>query len=109
MKTEAEAVIAAYEKAIADARHRAQLTLKEAGDRLAAEAAKRQHEASAAIAKRTTEAEQRIAAAKTAALGNLRSIAVEVTRAAAFRLVGADVAEDRANAAVDSVLGARQS
>src|SRR3979490_3282644 len=36
MKTEAEAVIAAYEKALLDARHQAQLTMKETSDRLGA-------------------------------------------------------------------------
>ena len=36
MKAEAEAVIAAYEKGLADARHQAQLTMKETSDQLAA-------------------------------------------------------------------------
>ena len=56
MKAEAEAVIAAYEKALADARHQAQLTMKETSDRLAAIAAERQREAGAAIAARSSSA-----------------------------------------------------
>src|ERR1700681_3234154 len=72
MKSEAEAVIAAYEKALADARHQAQLTMKETSDRLAAIAAERQRQANAVIAERTSVAEQRIAAAKAAAMRDLR-------------------------------------
>src|SRR5260221_11778962 len=54
MKSEAEAVIAAYEKALADARHQAQLTMKETTGQLAALAAERQRQAGAVIPERTT-------------------------------------------------------
>jgi F-type H+-transporting ATPase subunit b len=107
MKTEAEAVIAAYEKALLDARHQAQLTMKETSDRLGAVAAERQRQAGAVIAERTTIAEQRIAAAKLAAMANLRAVAVEVARAAAAKLVGAEIDDVRAAAAVDAVLKER--
>jgi F-type H+-transporting ATPase subunit b len=107
MKTEAEAVIAAYEKALADARHQAQLTMKETGDKLAALAAKRQHQAGAVIAERTAVAEKRIATAKSAALADLRGVAVDVARAAAAKLIGGTVDEGRAGAAVDAVLKGR--
>src|ERR671937_893360 len=50
MKAEAEAVIAAYEKAIADARAQAQATMKETSDRLAAHAAERQRQANETLA-----------------------------------------------------------
>src|SRR6266849_5060015 len=70
MKSEAEAVIAAYEKALADARHQAQLTMKETSDRLGA-------------------------------------IAAEVARAAAAKLVGAEIDSGRAGTAVDAVLKER--
>jgi F-type H+-transporting ATPase subunit b len=107
MKSEAEAVIAAYEKALADARHQAQLTMKETGDRLGALAAERQRQAGAVIAERTAVAEKRIAAAKSAALGDLRGIAIDVARAAAARLVGSEVDSARAGVAVDAVLKGR--
>lgn len=107
MKTEAEAVIAAYEKALADARHQAQLTMKETGDKLAALAAERQRQAGAVIAERTTVAEKRIATARSAALADLRGVAVDVARAAASKLVGGTVDEGRAGAAVDAVLKGR--
>jgi len=109
MKSEAEAVIAAYEKALADARHQAQLTMKETAERLAALAAERQRQAGAVIAERTGAAEKRIAAAKSAALGDLRGVAVDVARSAAAKLVGAAVDEARAGAAVDAVLKDRAS
>jgi F-type H+-transporting ATPase subunit b len=107
MKTEAEAVIAAYEKALLDARHQAQLTMKETSDRLSAISAERQRQASRVIAEHTTIAEQRIAAAKSAALANLRAVAVEVARAAAAKLVGAEIDDARAATAVDAVLKER--
>jgi len=107
MKSEAEAVIAAYEKALADARHQAQLTMKETSDRLGAIAAERQRQAGSVIAERTTIAEQRIAAAKSAAMSNLRGVAVEVARAAAAKLVGAEIDSGRAGTAVDAVLKER--
>jgi F-type H+-transporting ATPase subunit b len=109
MKTEAEAVIAAYEKALADARHQAQLTMKETGDKLAALAAERQHQAGAVIAERTAVAEKRIATAKSAALADLRGVAVDVARTAAAKLIGGTVDEGRAGAAVDAVLKGRAS
>src|SRR6266851_222691 len=107
MKSEAEAVIAAYEKALADARHQAQLTMKETSDKLGAIAAERQRQAGAVIAERTTAAEKRIAAAKSAALADLRAVAVDVARSAAAKLVGSAVDEARAGAAVDAVLKGR--
>jgi F-type H+-transporting ATPase subunit b len=107
MKSEAEAVITAYEKALADARHQAQLTMKETSDQLADIAAERQRQAGAVIAERTTVAEKRIAAAKSAALANLRSVAVEVARAAAAKLVGREIDEARDGTAVDTVLKGR--
>jgi F-type H+-transporting ATPase subunit b len=107
MKAEAEAVIAAYEKALADARHQAQLTMKETTDRLSAIAAERQHQANAVIAEKTKAAEQSIAAAKTAAMANLRGLAVDVARAASARLIGVEVDDAKAGAAVDTVMKGR--
>src|SRR5215469_18605785 len=88
MKAEAEAVMAAYEKALADARHQAQLTMRETTEKLAAEAAERQRQAAAIIAEKTSEAEKRIGAAKAAAMASLRDIAIDVAQAAAGRLTG---------------------
>ena len=107
MKTEAEAVMAAYERSLADARAQAQATLKEAMDRFAAEAAERQRKAAEALGVETSAAEKRIAAAKTEALSGLRVVAIDVARAATRKLVGADVDEGSAAAAVDRVMRER--
>jgi F-type H+-transporting ATPase subunit b len=107
MKAEAEAVIAAYERALAEARAEAQQTLKETTDRLNAEAAERQRHIAEKLAAETAAAERRIAQAKTAALGNIREVAVEVTRAAAAKLTGSEIDAGRAAAAVDVVMRER--
>lgn len=98
MKEEAEAVIAAYEKALAEARGRAQATLKETGDRLAAEAAARQDELARALAQQIAAAERDIAAAKQRALAEIRGVAVDLAASVAEKLSGLP-AEPRALAA----------
>lgn len=107
MKAEAEAVMAAYERSLADARAQAQATLKEAMDRFAAEAAERQRKAAEALGAVTTAAEKRIAAAKAEALAGLRAVAIDVARTATRKLVGVDVDEGSAGAAVDRVMRER--
>ena len=107
MKAEAEAVIAAYERALAEARQQAQQMLKETTDRLNAQAAERQRGLAEKLAAETGAAERRIAEAKTVALGNIREVAVEVARAAAARLAGVEIDAGRAAAAVDAVMRER--
>lgn len=107
MKAEAEAVMAAYQRALADARAGAQATVKEAIDRFNAEAADRQRAAGEKLAAETSAAEARIAEAKSAALANLRGVAIDVARATAQKLTGADVDDASAAAAVDSVMKER--
>lgn len=107
MKAEAEAVIAAYERALAEARVQAQITIRETLERLNAEAAEHQRHLAQQLASETAAAERRIAATKAAALADLREVAVEVTRAAAARLIGRDIDQARAGAAVDAALRGR--
>jgi F-type H+-transporting ATPase subunit b len=107
MKAEAEAVMAAYERSLADARAQAQATLKAAMDRFAAEAAERQRKATEVLAAETSAAEKRIAAAKAEALNGLRAVAIDVARTATRKLVGVAVDEGSAAAAVDRVLRER--
>jgi F-type H+-transporting ATPase subunit b len=89
LKQEAEAALAAYQKALADARAAAQDTLRQTGERLAAEAAERQRQLSATLAAQIDAAEQRIAAGKEQALGEIRGIAAEVGSAVVEKLTGA--------------------
>jgi len=65
MKAAAEAVIAAYQRTLAEARAQAQATIKERTDQFAAEAAERQRQLADALAEQTKAAEQEIAALKT--------------------------------------------
>src|SRR5215469_2976324 len=81
MKAEAEAVIAAYERALAEARAEAQATLRETTERLNAAAAERQRKLAEQLAAETAAAERRIQEAKQQALANLREVAVDVARA----------------------------
>jgi F-type H+-transporting ATPase subunit b len=107
LQSEAEAVLAAYEKALASAREKAQATMKETTDRLNAVAAEQQAQASARITARLQEAEKRIADEKARAMASLRDLATEVAQAAVGRLVGAPVDSARAGQAVDTVLKER--
>jgi F-type H+-transporting ATPase subunit b len=107
MKSEAEAVIAAYEKALAEARMQAQITLRETTEQLNAQSAERQRKVVEELARETAAAEKRIAEAKAQALGSLRDIAVDVTRDAAQKLTGAALDTSRAGAAVDNAMRER--
>jgi F-type H+-transporting ATPase subunit b len=88
-KAEAEAALAAYQKALSDARAAALETLRQTGERLAAEAAERQRQLAATLAEQVAAAEQRIAAGKEQALGEIRGIAAEVGSAVVEKLTGA--------------------
>jgi F-type H+-transporting ATPase subunit b len=108
LKSDAEAAAAAYEKALADARARAQAILRESGEASAAEASKRQHDLQARLAEDIKGAEARILAAKEQAVGNVRNVAVDVARVATEKLIGAAVEAGAAEAAVDAALKERR-
>ena len=107
LQSEAEAVMAAYERALASAREKAQATMKETTDRLNAIAAEQQAQASARIGKRLEEAERRIAEEKGRAMASLRDLATEVVQASVSRLVGTPIDAARAGQAVETVLKER--
>ena len=88
LKDEAAAALAAYQKALADARAAAQDTLRQTGERLAAEAAERQRQLSTTLAAQIEAAERRIAEGKEQALGEIRGIAAEVGSAVVEKLTG---------------------
>ncbi len=107
-KAEAEQVAAEYEKALAEARDKAAAALKQAGAEMAAEAAKRHESFGKELAARTGEAEQRIAAARDEALGNIKTVAEEVAGAATAKLIGVELSPDRLRGAVEDVLRRRE-
>jgi F-type H+-transporting ATPase subunit b len=88
LKAEAETALAAYQKTLAEARASAQETLRQTGERLAAEAAERQRHLTAALTEQIEAAEQRIAAGKEQALGEIRGIATDVGGAVVEKLTG---------------------
>jgi F-type H+-transporting ATPase subunit b len=104
---EAEKVAAEYEKALAEARDKAAAALKQAGAELAAEAAKRHESFGKELAARTGEAEQRIAAARDEALGNIKTVAEETAGAATAKLIGVELSPDQLRDAVEGVLRRR--
>ena len=104
LRTQAQAVIAAYETAQAEARAQAQAAIREAGEQLAAAAAERQRELAAALAEQVGAAERDIAAAKQRALADIRGVAVEVAASIAAKLTGAPSDERQVAAAVDSII-----
>ncbi|MDB5361324.1 MAG: atpB [Rhodospirillales bacterium] len=104
LKAEIDIVIQAYERALTEARAQANATVNETKDRLHEIAAKRQAAAIAALAEKTATAETRIATAKTAALANVRTIALEAARAATSRLIGDEIDEAQIGSTVDQVM-----
>ena len=88
-KQEAETALAAYQKTLADARAAAQDTLRQTGEKLAAEAAERQRQLTATLTAQIEAAEARVAASKEQALGEIRSVAADVGSAVVEKLTGA--------------------
>jgi len=107
MKAEAEAVIAAYQRTLAEARAQAQATIKERTDRFAAEAAGRQRQLAEALAEQTRAAEREIGAAKERAFTEIRNVAVDVARSVTEKLTGSAADEAKLAPAVDRAMAER--
>ncbi len=103
-KGESEAALAAYEKALAEARTRAQTIANETRNRLQAEAESNRKALEEKLNARLAEAEGTIATTKKAAMANVRGIATEATAAIIARLTGVSAPEPAVTAAVDAVL-----
>jgi F-type H+-transporting ATPase subunit b len=104
LKGESDAAVAAYEKALADARNRAQAIANETREQQAAEAEARRKALESELNTKLAEAEKTIAATKQAAMGNVRSIAEDATRAIVERLIGEAPNEKTVAAAVADAL-----
>src|SRR5947209_12422244 len=109
LKSEAEAVLAAYQQTLAKARAEAQATVKETTDRMAAEAAERQRQLSETLAGQTADAERQIAAAKQRALSEMHGIAAEVARPVTEKVMGPAAHPGNLATAVDRALAERVS
>ena len=88
LKQQSDDALAAYEKALADARARAQAIANETREKQAAEAEASRKKLEDALNAKLAEAEKTIAATKQAAMSNVRSIAEDAARAIVERLIG---------------------
>jgi F-type H+-transporting ATPase subunit b len=88
LKEQSDAAHAAYEKALGDARARAQGIAGETHRKQAAEAEATQKTLEAQLHERLAAAEQSIAATRGAAMGNVRGIAADTASAIVERLIG---------------------
>jgi F-type H+-transporting ATPase subunit b len=104
LREEANAALAAYEKALADAHARGQAIASETHTQLTAEGETRRKSLEAELNAKLAEAEKAIAATKQSAMANVRSIAVDAAAAIVERLIGAAPAEPAVAAAVDDAL-----
>jgi len=104
LRQDADAELGAYEKALADARGRAQSLASETRSKLNAEAEHTRKNLEEELNGKLAEAERTIAATKQTALGNVRSIALDATGAIVERLIGKAPAPKAVQAAVDAAL-----
>jgi F-type H+-transporting ATPase subunit b len=104
LKGESDAAIAAHEKALADARGRAQAIANATREQASAAADARRKEVDAKLNVRITEAEETIAATRDAAMTNVRGIAGEAAAAIVERLTGIAPAQHEVADAVGSTL-----
>ena len=102
LKEQSEAASAAYEKALADAR--AQSIANATRERQAAEAQESQKRIEAQLHERLAAAERSIAATRSAAMGNVRTIAADTTAAIVERLIGKAPAKQEVVAALGQVI-----
>lgn len=98
-RQQTDAAIAAYEKALAEAKAKAQGIANENRDRIQADLAAKRGVVEADLTAKVTAAEQRIAVTKAEALTHVDEIATETARTVVTQLVG-DVPADSVRAAV---------
>jgi len=103
LKAEAETALAAYQKSIADARAAAQAEHAKAQAAIAAETAKREAVFGKRLGDQEAAAESNIAAARSAALAQVKPIAIDLAQTITEKLIGAKVGSDAASSAVDAV------
>ena len=102
LKEQSNAAHAAYEKSLGDARARAQGIANETHQKHMAEAEATSKKLEAQLHERLAAAEQSIAATRSAAMGNVRSIAADAASAIVQRLIGTTPADPEIAAALDA-------
>jgi F-type H+-transporting ATPase subunit b len=105
LKGEADAAVAAYEQELAEAKAKANAIGQQARDAGKAEAEAERKKIEASLGKKLAEAEARIAAIKSRAMGEVGTIAEETSAAIIQQLTGGKVDRASLAAAVKSVRG----
>ena len=103
LKAQSDAAHAAYDKALADARVRAQSIAHATREQQATETEAARKRLEAALHDRLAAAERSIAATRTAAMANVRGIAAETAAAIVERLIGQAPTEQEVAAVLDDV------
>lgn len=103
-RSESEAAQAAYEKALTEARGKANTIAGEARNRLTAESDTNRKSLEAALAAKLEDAERRIAATKSEAMSHVRGIAIDAAQAIVTTLVGTTPQGGDLEHAVDGAL-----
>ena len=104
LKGASDAAIAAHERALAEARGRAQALANETREKAAAAAEARRKDVDAKLQAHIAAAEKTIAATRSAAMANVHGIASDITPAIIERLIGITPASKDVAEAVDNVL-----
>jgi len=104
LKTQSDEAVAAYEKALADARSRAQAIANETRDKQTAAADARRKTLEGELNAKLADAEKTVATTKTAAMTNVRGIAEDAARAIVERLIGEVPSDKDVAAAVAGAL-----
>jgi F-type H+-transporting ATPase subunit b len=103
MKSRAEEAGAAYEKALAEAKGRAQALAQETRAKLSAESDAKRKALEADLNTRLADAEATITAKKTEAMGHVRGIARDAASSIVERLTGKAPAPQKVEAALDQI------
>nr|WP_234051689.1 MULTISPECIES: F0F1 ATP synthase subunit B [unclassified Xanthobacter] len=106
-KAESHAAQTAYEKALTEARAKANAIAGETRNRLAADSDANRKALEADLAAKLVAAEQRIATTKTDAMSHVRGIAVDTADTIVSTLIGSSAPRADVEKAVDSALAAR--
>jgi F-type H+-transporting ATPase subunit b len=103
-KAQSDEAVAAYEKALADARSRAQTIANETRDKHASEAEAARKATEDRLNAKLAESEKAIATTKASAMSNVRGIASDAARSIVERLIGKAPDDKTVDAAVASVI-----
>jgi F-type H+-transporting ATPase subunit b len=104
LRAESEAAIEAYEKALAEARSKAQAIASTTRADFAAKSAAKKKELEAGLAKKLADAERQIETTKKAAMANVRGIARDAAAEIVKRLIGTEPHKQNLDRAVDAAL-----